>query len=122
MMSDTYTLLASTTPTVSIGPMSTTLSVGSPANLTCSYSNSTSVSIQRDDVVLSTTSVPLSTSTSQFSLSLPSIQAGRYDCVAANPLGAVKSTAIVVATSQGMGGGNSCSCFSLTLSLFQVPP
>ncbi|KAL5486418.1 hypothetical protein EMCRGX_G018890 [Ephydatia muelleri] len=56
---------------------------------------------QKDDVTINTTSVSLMASPTQLNLTLASVQAGRYDCVASNPLGAVKSTAIVVTASSG---------------------
>ena len=84
------------TPTVSMRATPTSPVAGAAVTLTCSYSNSTSVSLQKDDVPVNTSTVPLNASSSQLSLTLASIQAGRYDCVASNPLGAVKSNAIVI--------------------------
>ncbi|KAL5486420.1 hypothetical protein EMCRGX_G018892 [Ephydatia muelleri] len=92
---------AQTTPTALLSTTPTSPTVGSAVTLTCSYSNSSSVSFQKDDVTITTTSVSLMASPTQLSLTLASVQAGRYDCVASNPLGAVKSTAIVVTASSG---------------------
>ncbi|KAL5486421.1 hypothetical protein EMCRGX_G018893 [Ephydatia muelleri] len=89
------------TPTALLSTTPTSPTVGSAVTLTCSYSNSSSVSFQKDDVAINTTSVSLMASPTQLSLTLASVQAGRYDCVASNPLGAVKSTAIVVTASSG---------------------
>ena len=94
-----FLCLAQTTPTALLSTAPTT--VGSAVTLTCSYSNSSSVSFQKDDMPINNASVSLMASSTQLNLTLASVQAGRYDCVASNPLGAVKSTAIVVTASSG---------------------